>query len=342
MPDQRWNDQAAIDAFLDYLVIARGRSGRTREVYALALARLQEFMKPRSVLEANAAELEAFCGLWLHKRGVVARSRKPYVSAVRMFYAWAEAKGPALGANPATELVHPKSGHRLPRMMSLANAEKLMWAPDLSTFQGIRDSAMLSLLLGCGLRVSGLVALNEGNLQPARLERELRLVLVVKEKGDKERRTPVPREAEAILRVYLGHEDLAAIDRSTVNDRGRPDKVLFVNLVNPLVPAHEHVGEKRRLKRQAVHAMVQRYGSRVGIPAEELHPHALRHLFGTELTEDEVPTLTTQELMGHADAKSTAIYTHLAMRKKMAVVDKSGPLAKLRTPVSEFLKRMPR
>lgn len=343
MDPSKWTDDELIDAFCDWLHMARGRSLRTLEVYRLALARLGEFMRPRSIREADGSELEAFCGLWLHKKGVVAQSRKPYVSAVRVFFGWAKMKGllPPAASNPAAALTHPKVGQRIPRAMSLASAERLMWAPDLGTFVGIRDAAMLSLLMGCGLRVSGLVALNEGDLVTVDVAGKPRMVVRVVEKGDKERLVPVPREAEMLIRVYLGHEELQAIDRDVVNRRGRPDRVLFVNTKHPVLPEHEHRGEARRLARKGVWGVVQRHGERLGIPPEELHPHAMRHLFGTELTEDDTPTVTTQELLGHADPKSTAIYVTLSMRKKMRVMDQAAPLAKMRTPISEFLKRVP-
>jgi integrase/recombinase XerD len=343
MPLEKGPDGPVIDAFLEHLGMAQGRSPRTQEVYGLALKRLGEFMAPRSILMADGSELEAFCGLWLHKKGVVAASRKPYVSAVRMFFKWAAGRGLLpTRSSPTTELKHPKTGHRLPRVISLSNAERLMWGPDLSTFIGIRDAAMLSLLMGLGLRVSGLVGLNEGDFQVMQVDGKARMALVTEEKGGKMRRLPVPREADALLRVYLAHEELAAIDRDTVGKHGKPDRVLFVNFKNPTVQEHEHRGEKRRLSRKGVHSMIQGYGRKLDIPIEELHPHAMRHLFGTELTEEDVPTLTTQGLMGHADAKSTEIYVELSMRKKMRVVDQHAPLAKMRTPISEFLKRMPR
>lgn len=339
-----WSDELAVGAYLDYLGMTRGRSPRTLEIYALALRRLKEFLgQEKRLLDADGMELEAFCGLWLHRKGVVAASRKPYVAAVRGFYAWAAARGVLpVGESPAKDLDPPKAGRKLPRTMSLASAERLMWAPDLGTFVGIRDASILALLMGCGLRVSGLVGLNVGDLKAVQVDGKPRLVLEVTEKGDKMRRVPLPREADALLRVYMAHEDLAAMDRSVTNARGRPDKVLFVNTKHPTLQEHEHVGESRRLTRRAVHDMIQRYGRRVGIPEEELHPHAMRHLFGTELTESDVPTITTQGLMGHADPKSTELYVHLAQRKQMQVVDQHAPLAKIKTPVGEFLKRMPR
>lgn len=334
-------DEQAIDAWIEYLGVAQNRSPRTLEAYRLAVARLVDFMQPRSILVADPDELEVFCGLWLHKKGIVALSRKPYISAIKGFFAWATQKG-VIERNPALELQHPQTGQPLPRTISLANAERLMCAPDLGTFIGIRDSAMLHLLIGCGLRVSGLVGLNLGDIRSVDIAGRQRLQLLVLEKGDKERLVPVPREAAAILQVYLGHEDLAAIDRAITDRRGKPDQVLFVSTRNSTVTPDRHRGEERRLTRYSVHDIIQRYGKRVGIPEAELHPHALRHLYGTELTEDDVPTLTTQGLMGHADPKSTAVYVQLSQRKNFGIVDKSAPLAKIRTPVSELLKRLPK
>ncbi len=339
MAEARWSDEQAIDAWLTFMRMARGRSDRTLEVYELALTRLREFLQGKPLLEVDAVDLETFCGLWLHRRGVVAASRKPYISAVRGFYTWLAARSKTDG-NAAVQLEHPKAGRPLPRTISLANAERLMWAPDLATLIGIRDAAILSLLIGCGLRVSGLVGLNEGNLHAADLDGAQRMVLRVVEKGMRERIVPVPREAEMLLRVYMGHEELAGVDRHT-NAEGRADKVLFVSMRSTCMPEHLHVGEKRRLTRKAIHDIIQRYGRRLEIPQDQLHPHALRHLFGTELTEEEVPTAALADLMGHADPKTTGIYIHLATRRKIETVDKHGPLGRMKTPVSELLKRLP-
>lgn len=340
MAARGWTDRVAIDAWMEYMRMNQNRSPRTLEAYSLAMARLIEFMQGRPILEATGDELDMFCGLWLHKKGVVARSRKPYISAVRGFFQWCRERG-LIDGNVAQALEHPRTGRSLPNVITLANAERLMCAPDLGTFKGIRDSAILHVLLGAGLRVSGLVALNEGDLYRDTLNGRSRMYLRTLEKGDKERLVPLPREAEAILLVYLGHEELADIDRDTVNRKGRADKVLFVSTRNSTVAEHAYRGEERRLSRQSVHDIVQGYGLPLGIPAQQLHPHAMRHLFGTELTEGDVPTISVQNLMGHADPKSTAIYTELSIRKKSRIVDEHSPLAKMRTPVSELLKRLP-
>jgi len=339
-PVTTMTDDEAIRGFLQHLETSRGRRPRTLESYGMALARLQEFLAgEKSLVQATAVELEAFSGIWLHKRGVVARSRKPYISALRGFYGWARGRG-HIEHDPSHQLEHPKTGMPLPQALSLASAEKLMWAPDLNTFIGIRDAALLSLLLGCGLRVGGLVGLDEGDLRNSDVDGKTRLVIRVTEKGEKERMLPVPREAEMLLRIYLDHEGLKAYDRDILDKHGRPDKVLFVQTVNSRVPAHLWRGEAVRLSRGAVWRIIQRHGEKAGVPADERHPHAFRHLFGVELAEDNVDLITRQELLGHVDPKSTAIYTAMSMRRKTKVLDASGPLSKMTSPVSEVLKRL--
>jgi integrase/recombinase XerD len=332
-------DDELIQAYLTFLGSARGRRPRTLESYGMSLARLREYLQDRPLLAADATDLEAFAGLWLHKRGVVARSRKPYISAVKGFYAWACRRG-FCARDPSAELQHPKTGRPLPQTLSLANAERLMWGPDLNTFAGLRDATMISLLIGCGLRVSGLVGLNEGDLRNETIEGKTRLVLKVTEKGGKQRTLPVPREAEMLLRVYLDHEHLRTVQRDVMDAKGRPDKVLFVNVRNGKVQPDAWIGEATRLRRQACWKMIQRYGKAAGIPQAELHPHAMRHLFGTELAEDEVDLITRQHLMGHSDPKSTEIYTETALRRKTKVMDQSGPMGKIKSPVSAVLRRL--
>lgn len=330
-----------VDEWLIFMEAGKGRLLRTIETYRQCLAKLVEFLEGRLVTEATAEELEVFTGIWLHRRGVIARSRKTYISCIRGFYVWLYAKG-HVQDKAAEGLEHPKAGKALPRVITLANAEKMMWAPDMSSFIGVRDACMLGLLIGCGMRVTGVVSLNESSLVVIEIECEPRMVVRAMEKGGKERIIPVPREVEMLLRVYLAHEEMANIDRSITLPGGRRDKVLFVSVRSTRLQPHEHIGEKRRLTRKAVDDMVKRYGNRLEIPPDQLHAHAMRHLFGTELAESDTPTKSIGDLMGHVDSRSTDVYLHLAMRKKMATMDKAAPMAKMRTPVSELLKRLPK
>lgn len=324
---------AHVAGFLEWKRINHGRSLRTVQVYALALRRLDEFLAGGDYLVATPDQLLLFTGKWLFDRGLRDPvSRRTHVSAVREFYKWLARRGLTRG-NPAAEVAHARVGRRLPRVMSLAHAEQLMWAPDFATFEGVRDAAILALLMGCGLRVSGLVGLNESNLVAHTVDGRSRLMLRTREKGDKERQLPIPQQADLLLRVYLEHPTLAAVDRRLPNG----DQVLFISTRNRSVPAHEYIGEARRLRRKGVLRMIQTYAARIGLPASVAHPHALRHMFGTELAEDDVPTNTASRLLGHDDPKNTKIYEHLAARKLTRVIDQANPLAKMHTPMTDLL-----
>lgn len=326
-----------VESFLTWKLHNQGRAERTIDAYRDALQRLSGFLEGRDLLAATADELELFCGPWLHKQGVQAVARKPYIAAVREFFKWAT-HTKRIAANPGEQISYPRSGRKLPRVMSLASAERLMWGPDFSTFKGVRDSAILSVLIGCGLRISGLCALNQGNLANAELQGKVRMILKVKEKGDKERLLPVPREAEMVLRLYLEHAELKQIDRTLPDG----DQVLFVSLANRSIKPHKYIGEARRLADRSIRDMIQTYGEAAGIPPEQLHPHAMRHLYGTELAESDVDLLLRSELMGHEDPKHTKIYTHLATRRKLEEIDRAGPLSKIKSPVSDLLARLNR
>lgn len=330
--------QDHIDQFLVFMQHNKGRSGRTSEVYRLALSRLMAFLAEleRDWRQVTHDDLLMFTGIWLHRKGLKDPiSRRPVVSAVREFYRWAAVSG-LVGNSPAVSIPYPRAGRKIPSVLTLANAEKLMWAPDYSTFLGVRDSAIIAVLIGCGLRASGLVSLNQSNVIREAVDGRPRVLLHVTEKGNRQRRLPVPDQAELLLRLYLEHPDLKGIDRLLPNG----DQVLFVSVANRMVPEHEYRGENRRLNRNALLAIIKRHGQAVGVPPEQLHPHAIRHLYGTELREEDVDLVTRQRLMGHADPKSTEIYDHLALRKVTRDVDRGNPLAKMHTPASDLLSRL--
>lgn len=329
-----------VEEFLTYMLHNRGRSERLTVVYRLALSRLAKFMADmgRDPLTATHEDLIAFTGPWLFKLGLVDPvSRRTHISAVRGFFKWATWRG-HVRDNAAAGVPQPKVGRKIPRMMTLGDLEKIMWQPDFGTLSGVRDAAMIAVLAGCGLRSSGLASLNESNLVRDAVDGVPRLFLKLFEKGGRERTVPVPQQAELLIRLYLDHPDLAGIDRLLADG----DKVLFVTLMRRDIPLCDYRGEKRRFNRKQVNLVLRRHGLRAGVDETLLHPHAMRHLFGTELIEDDVPTRTAQELLGHVDANSTAIYQHMARRKLTRVIDKSNPLAKVKTPVTALLAQMKR
>lgn len=328
-----------VNEYLSWLEHNKGRAERTAVKYRQGLDRLTDFLarRDRNLLTAELVDLEEFVGLHAHQElNLCRRARRPLVAAVRGFFTWA-AKHHHILPNPADGLEYPKTGKRLPRPMTLQNAEKLLQQCDLSEFIELRDAAILSILIGCGLRVSGACSLNEEDLIWYQDDKGLeRLALRAREKGDKERLVPAPIETRLYIHAYLGHKELESIDRTLESG----EHVLFVSTRNRGIPAHEYNGESRRLAERSFFDRLRTYGEEAGIPDDQLHPHALRHLFGTELAEDDVDLLLRQELLGHESPKTTQIYTALAMRKKAAAIDLASPMRKIHSHVSALAKRL--
>lgn len=335
-----------VNDWLVWLQFNKGRAPATIDLYGSVLLRLAHWCaEPPSAehlrcsttdpLAVSLNDLERFTGMFCHSENIGARSRRVFVSAVRGFYAWAHAQQ-HLATNAAEHLPYPRAGRPLPRALTLSNADLILRQPDLATFLGLRDTAIMAVLMGLGLRISGICALNESAMIWTELGGREDLVIRVVEKGSKERLMPAPREVALLLRAYLGHPDLAAINR-TLEDG---DRVLFVTVANHMVPACDYHGAARRISEYTVRDILAKHGAAAKIPADQLNPHAMRHLYGTELAEEDASLFANQALMGHSDPKSTEIYTHLAMRKLRRTVDKANPLGKLRTPVLEDLRRI--
>lgn len=327
-----------IDEYCSWLRHNKGRADRTVDKYRQQLERLDSFLAEsgQTLASAELGHLEAYAGVHAHQKlQLNSRARRPLVAAVRGFYAWAYDRG-HIALNPANRLEYPKTGRPLPRAMSMDSAERLLMQCDLEEFTGARDAAMLSILIGCGPRISGVCALNQEDLLWYQEDGRERLAIRFTEKGGKERIEPAPHETALYLHAYLGHPDLDAIDRTLEDGQ----HVLFVSTRNRKIPEHEYHGEARRIATRSFFDRMRKYGEAAGIPEEQLHPHALRHLFGTQLAEHDVDLLLRQELMGHADPKTTEIYTALAMRKKTETMDRASPIRHIRSHVSELARRL--
>lgn len=324
-----------IEAFSNYLLHNRGRAPITAQKYCGYLYRLQKSIDPQSIIDATHAQLEFFAGVQSHRDGLSPRSRRQMVAALRGFFVWAK-KSSLIESNPAVDLPYPRAGQKLPTAFSLKYAERILMEPNLDTFIGVRDAAILALLIGCGPRVSGLCALNERDLIFDQIEGRDWLVIRFREKGKKERLVPVPHEARLLLLAYLGHSELEAIDRLLING----DRVLFVSTRNRSIPAHDYFGEARRLHQRSVNDLIERYAARAGVPRAMAHPHAFRHLYGTELAEHSAESYQIQALLGHADPSTTEIYVHLAIRALAKLVDRANPLRSINTPASGLAREL--
>jgi integrase/recombinase XerC len=175
--------------------------------------------------------------------------------------------------------------------------------PECSAFAE-RDQAMLELLYGCGIRNSELIGIN---LDDIRWSQEL---ILVRGKGRKERYVPFGDSAAAAVREYLPARQkvLAEAKRTT-------ERALLINL------------RGTRLTTRSVGRIVKQVAVACGL-SPDVHPHTLRHAFGTHMLEEGADLRAIQEMLGHERLSTTQRYTQLTVKHVMDVYDRTHPHAK--------------
>jgi integrase/recombinase XerC len=174
--------------------------------------------------------------------------------------------------------------------------------PEVASFAE-RDRLMLELLYGCGIRNSELIAIN---VEDVRLSAE---ALLVRGKGKKERYVPFGESVNVALRTYLpARQQLLAAKR-------RNTPALLINL------------RGGRLTTRSVGRIVKRIAVSKGL-SPDVHPHTLRHAFGTHLLEEGADLRAIQEMLGHERLSTTQRYTQLSMKHVLHVYDQTHPRAK--------------
>jgi integrase/recombinase XerC len=230
------------------------------------------------------------------------------LAAIRSLYVHLERRG-VVRQNPAALLKMPKSRRVLPTFVSAQQAERIVEAPfdavTASPARQARDSLILEVLYGCGLRVGELVRLDLCDLRSE--QREVRVI----GKGDKERVVPLGGKAVEALGRYLGVRSDLRDKRSGYLD----ERALFVSR------------RGRRLTVRWIERLARRYGS-LGADRPDLHPHALRHSCATHMLEGGADLRVIQEFLGHSSLGTTQRYTHLSLDELLAVYDRSHPLAR--------------
>lgn len=295
----------AVDLWLEVLGVERGLADNTVDAYRRDLERLGEELARRGgdLLAAGSAELSAHLR-GLRRRGLAPRTLRRALSSIRGFYAHLVAEGER-SDDPAIDLVTPRLLHRLPKVLSEAEVERLLAAPDTATPLGLRDRAMIEVLYATGLRVSELVGLTLAQLQRDPRGRLEAGFLVVYGKGGKERVVPLGEEAEAWLERYLaeGRPALA---------RGR-DEAVFLNRLGG------------QLTRQGLWKILKGHARDAGV--QQVSPHVMRHSFATHLLEHGADLRAVQMMLGHSDISTTEIYTHIHQARLHNLYDRYHPRA---------------
>ncbi len=236
---------------------------------------------------------------YLATRGFARRTIARRASALRRYFGWARRVG-AVTNDPTAGLSAPRGEARLPRVLHPDELRSLLDESCSAGPEGardLRDTALLELLYGSGLRVAEAAALDVDDLDLAQGR------VRVWGKGSKQRVVPVSEPAADALRRWLadGRRELAT--------EASPAAALFLNLRGRRMTPRD---ARRVLDRRAV---------------APTHPHALRHTFATHLLDGGADLRVVQELLGHADLATTQRYTHVSKERLRSVFDATHPRA---------------
>lgn len=307
--------ESACSEFFEHLAHERHVSPNTLAAYRRDLEQLTRFLNERRGQPPGLADVDKLSlRLWLGERSrqVGPSTLARQLSAVRTAFDFFERRGLS-ESNPARLLALPKLRRGLPKFLGVDPAQELMTTPETTQKElreVTRDTLILELLYGSGLRVSELVGL------------DLRDVVLdgrgpgddslrVSGKGNKQRVVPLGNKARGALNRYL--EQRRDFLRAGASDGG----ALLLNRFG------------KRLGVRSVQNLVKRYGA-LATGRGDLHPHALRHTCATHMLEGGADLRAIQEFLGHSSLSTTQRYTHVSMEKLMGVYDQAHPLSKKR------------
>lgn len=311
--------EEAVEAFLRVLRAERGASEHTLRAYQRELRGFAGFLA--ETLGANAKpaaighlHIRAYLAV-LYGRGLTKASAARALAAIRSWFKWLAREG-LVEQNPALLVSTPKRPLHLPRVPSMEEVNRV-----LTSLEGkqtgdeeagawpLRDRVIFELLYGCGIRNSELVSLDMRSVRWADD------CVLVRGKGKKERLVPLGDEAAAALRMYLPERE------EKLRTAGKAGLVAAGPLMTNL-----RMRGTCRLTTRSVGRIVKSIAHSRGLP-EDVHPHTLRHAFGTHMLEEGADLRAIQEMLGHERLSTTQRYTQLTVAQIQRVYDETHPRA---------------
>ena len=305
----------SLAAFRVYQTVELGLSANTLAAYRRDLEQCGDFFRRRGIENWNTLTPQLLQDLLieLSDRGLKETTLARKVVALRMWLRWLHDTR-AVDRDLTTLLEPPKKWQRLPATLNLDRTAELVTSPDPQRPLALRDRAILELFYACGLRVSELCGLREGDLN--RAAGYVRCM----GKGRKERVVPVGRCALDAVAAYVEHLRPRLVEEG--GRRGRWKLPLTRAAAAGLPLFLSRTGGP--LDRVAVWDLVRREATRRGI-AGKVSPHTLRHSFATHLLEGGADLRVVQELLGHASIATTEIYTHVQTRRLQEIHARCHP-----------------
>jgi len=312
--NQRTPVERATDDFLRHLR-ERNASAHTIKAYTADLDTFAAYIGPtigsRSWEAIDHIAIRGFLS-HLYDRGLSKTSVARALAAVRSLYRWLAQEG-VVEQNPAKLVSTPRLPKKLPRVPTVEEINAVLDGemPEVASFPE-RDRLMFELLYGCGIRNSELVGIN---LDDISLSNE---AILIRGKGKKERYVPFGGSALSALSIYLPWRQQLLVTLSNTRNKSTPAKATSALLINQ---------RGGRLTTRSVGRIVKRIAVAKGL-SPDVHPHTLRHAFGTHMLEEGADLRAIQELLGHERLATTQRYTQLSVRHVMNVYDQTHPRAK--------------
>jgi len=324
-PEISTSPRALVDAYLQVLANERGASAHTlrayqRELHGFALwiagraGETAAASDPLTVDRIEHTDIRAYLGT-LYQRGLSKASAARALAAIRSWFKWLARTG-HIEQNAASLVSTPRLPKHLPRVPSIEQMNRVVDSVrDDAASWPARDKAILEMLYGCGIRNAELTGLNLDDIHWAND------AVLVRGKGQKQRYVPIGDAAAEALRAYL--EERSARLAAACGERPSQTPALFVSLQLRGISK----GGQARLTTRSVARIVKRIAILRGL-SSDVHPHTLRHAFGTHLLEEGADLRAIQELLGHERLSTTQRYTQLTTAQLTAVYDKTHPRAK--------------
>jgi integrase/recombinase XerC len=293
--------ERAVDRFLRTLG-QRNASKHTQKAYAADLDKFADYVGQSPWRRIDHLTIRGFLS-HLYDADLEKVSVARALAAVRSLYRWLAQEG-IVEQNPAALVSTPRLPKKLPRVPTVEEMNTILDGdmPEIAAFAE-RDRLMFELLYGCGIRNSEMVGINVHDI---RLSDE---VILIRGKGKKERYVPFGDAVKAALATYLPAR------QRILAEKKRNTGVLLINM------------RGGGMTTRSVGRIIKKIAVAKGL-SPDVHPHTLRHAFGTHMLEEGADLRAIQEMLGHERLSTTQRYTQLSMKHVLHVYDRTHPRAK--------------
>lgn len=291
-----------LSEFVEFLLVERGLAKNTIDSYKRDLKSYLTYLRLQGIENINDTNRTIIVSylLFMQRDGKASSSISRACASIKSFYQFLFRER-YIKDDPTINLDTPKLEHRLPRVLSIEEVDRLLRQPKLNDPLGFRDKTMLELLYATGMRVTELISLTVEDINL-----DMGYVRCFG-KGSKERILPVGSISIKYLKKYIKDVRCKLLKKNSTN-------ILFLN----------HRG--KGLSRQGFWKIIKKYSKQANL-SKKVTPHTLRHSFATHLLENGADLRAVQEMLGHADISTTQIYTHITRSKIKEVYDNTHPRA---------------